>query len=161
RRGCGAWSSGGAARSRECPYASRALVPARSHCSRRTFSRLGAPDACRPARGSSIDDAAILRAAAQAIQEARATGTALVGDVTNTLATVSALADAGMPAHVFHELIGFGGVGVDEQAASAGRAIEAAADGAVADDAVAYDAVAYDAVAYDAIAEDQDIRLSL
>ena len=100
---------------------------------------------------SSIDDAAILRAAAQAIQEARATGTALVGDVTNTLATVSALADAGMPAHVFHELIGFGGVDVDEQVASARRAIDAVAD----------DAVAYDAVAYDAIAEDQDIRLSL
>ena len=105
---------------------------------------------------SSIDDAAILRAAAQAIQEARATGTALVGDVTNTLATVSALADAGMPAHVFHELIGFGGVDVDEQVASARRAIDAVAGGAVADDAVAYDAVAYDA-----IAEDQDIRLSL
>jgi aminodeoxyfutalosine deaminase len=95
---------------------------------------------------SSIDDAAILRAAAQAIQEARATGTALVGDVTNTLATVSALADAGMPAHVFHELIGFGGVDVDEQVASARRAIDAVAGGAVADDA---------------IAEDQDIRLSL
>jgi len=105
---------------------------------------------------SSIDDAAILRAAAQAIQEARATGTALVGDVTNTLATVSALADAGMPAHVFHELIGFGGVDVDEQVASARRAIDAVAGGAVADDAVAYGAVAYDA-----IAEDQDIRLSL
>ena len=100
---------------------------------------------------SSIDDAAILRAAAQAIQEARATGTALVGEVTNTLATVSALADAGMPAHVFHELIGFGGVDVDEQVASARRAIDAVAGGAVADDAVAYDA----------IAEDQDIRLSL
>ena len=95
---------------------------------------------------SSIDDAAILRATAQAIQEARATGTALVGDVTNTLATVSALADAGMPAHVFHELIGFGGVDVDEQVASARRAIDAVAGGAVADDA---------------IAEDRDIRLSL
>ena len=95
---------------------------------------------------SSIDEAAILRAAVQAIQEARATGTALVGDVTNTLATVFALADAGMPAHVFHELIGFGGVDVDEQVASARRAIDAVAGGAVA---------------YDAIAEDQDIRLSL
>jgi len=110
---------------------------------------------------SSIDDAAILRAAAQAIQEARATGTALVGEVTNTLATVSALADAGMPAHVFHELIGFGGVDVDEQVASARRAIDAVAGGAVADDAVTDDAVAYDAVAYDAIAVDRDVRLSL
>jgi len=110
---------------------------------------------------SSIDDAAILRAAAQAIQEARATGTALVGDVTNTLATVFALADAGMPAHVFHELIGFGGVDVDKQVASARRAIDAVAGGAVADDAVTDDAVAYDAVAYDAIAVDRDVRLSL
>ena len=100
---------------------------------------------------SPIDDAAILRAVAQAIQEARATGTALVGEVTNTLATVSALADAGMPAHVFHELIGFGGVDVDKQVASARRAIDAVAGGAVADDAVAYDAVA----------EDRDVRLSL
>jgi cytosine/adenosine deaminase-related metal-dependent hydrolase len=105
---------------------------------------------------SSIDDAAILRAAAQAIQEARATGTALVGEVTNTLATVSALADAGMPAHVFHELIGFGGVDVDKQVASARRAIDAVAGGAVADDAVTDDAVAYDAIAVD-----RDVRLSL
>ncbi len=105
---------------------------------------------------SSIDDAAILRATAQAIQEARATGTALVGDVTNTLATVSALADAGMPAHVFHELIGFSGVNVDEQVASARRAIDAVVGGAVAADAIAADAVADDAVA-----DDRDIRLSL
>ena len=90
------------------------------------------------ARGdqSSVDDGVILRAIAQAVQEARATGTALVGDVTNTLATVSALAEARMPAHVFHELIGFAGVNADEQVASARRAI-------------------------DALAHDRDIRLSL
>ena len=39
---------------------------------------------------SSIDAAAILRAAGEALQEARATGTALVGDATDTLAACSA-----------------------------------------------------------------------
>jgi aminodeoxyfutalosine deaminase len=43
-----------------------------------------------------------------AIEEARATGTCLVGDITNTLASYEALADADMYAAVFRELIGFG-----------------------------------------------------
>ena len=43
----------------------------------------------------------------QAIARARATGTGLVGDVSNTLVTVPLLREAGMPAQVFHELIGF------------------------------------------------------
>jgi aminodeoxyfutalosine deaminase len=54
--------------------------------------------------------------------------------VTNTLATVPALAGARMAAHVFHELIGFGGVNADEQVASARRAIDALASGAIASD---------------------------
>jgi cytosine/adenosine deaminase-related metal-dependent hydrolase len=49
----------------------------------------------------------IVDAARQAIKQARASGTGLVGDVSNTLATVPVLRDAKMPAHVFHELIGF------------------------------------------------------
>jgi cytosine/adenosine deaminase-related metal-dependent hydrolase len=49
----------------------------------------------------------ILQAARQAIAQARASGTGLVGDVSNTLATVPLLREAGMPAHVFYELIGF------------------------------------------------------
>ena len=52
-------------------------------------------------------DPRILDAARRAIHEARAAGTALVGDVTNTLVTVPLLADAAMPAVVFYELLKF------------------------------------------------------
>jgi cytosine/adenosine deaminase-related metal-dependent hydrolase len=45
----------------------------------------------------------------QAIREARACGTALVGDITNTLATSRALREHGMAAVVFQELLGFRG----------------------------------------------------
>ena len=44
---------------------------------------------------------------ADAIGEARASGTALVGDVTNTLAAYGALADSGLSAAIFRELLGF------------------------------------------------------
>ena len=71
------------------------------------------------------DDPSILRAAEEAIRHARATGTALIGDVTNTLAAVPLLRDAGMPACVFHELIGFAGVNADEQVAAARTTIDA------------------------------------
>jgi aminodeoxyfutalosine deaminase len=50
---------------------------------------------------------AIIEAARHAIARARASGTGLVGDVSNTLVTVPLLRDAGMSAHVFYELIGF------------------------------------------------------
>jgi cytosine/adenosine deaminase-related metal-dependent hydrolase len=49
----------------------------------------------------------ILERIREAIREARGFGTGLLGDISNTLATVPALAEAGMPAHVFHELLGF------------------------------------------------------
>jgi aminodeoxyfutalosine deaminase len=49
----------------------------------------------------------ILDAARHAIGRARATGTGLVGDVSNTLVTVPLLRKAGMAAHVFYELTGF------------------------------------------------------
>jgi cytosine/adenosine deaminase-related metal-dependent hydrolase len=49
----------------------------------------------------------ILAAAKVAIGRARASGTGLIGDVSNTLVTVPLLREAGMPAHVFYELIGF------------------------------------------------------
>jgi cytosine/adenosine deaminase-related metal-dependent hydrolase len=42
-----------------------------------------------------------------AIAEARATGTGLFGDISNTLSSVAPLVAAGVPAVVFHELIGF------------------------------------------------------
>jgi cytosine/adenosine deaminase-related metal-dependent hydrolase len=50
---------------------------------------------------------AIVEAAKTAIEQARASGTGLIGDVSNTLVTVSLLREARLPAHVFYELIGF------------------------------------------------------
>jgi len=52
-------------------------------------------------------DAVILHAARSAIQEVRAFGTALVGDISNTLVTVPLMQEAGVPGVVFHELLGF------------------------------------------------------
>jgi aminodeoxyfutalosine deaminase len=48
------------------------------------------------------------RAAAAALAHGRACGTSAFGDVGNTLMAVTVLADAGIPAVHFHELIGFG-----------------------------------------------------
>lgn len=53
------------------------------------------------------EDPAILLAARVGIKEARASGTVLVGDISNTLATVPLLREAGVPARVFYELLGF------------------------------------------------------
>lgn len=52
-------------------------------------------------------DPRILSAARAAIDEARACGTGLVGDVSNTLVTAPLLRDASMPAQVFYELLRF------------------------------------------------------
>jgi cytosine/adenosine deaminase-related metal-dependent hydrolase len=52
-------------------------------------------------------DARIVSAAASAIRDARAAGTGLVGDVSNTLITVPLLRDAGLCARVFYEQLGF------------------------------------------------------
>jgi aminodeoxyfutalosine deaminase len=52
-------------------------------------------------------DPTILVAAKRAIGEARAAGTALVGDISNTLVTVRLLAEGGMPGVVFYELLRF------------------------------------------------------
>ena len=49
----------------------------------------------------------ILSAARVAIAEAHASGTGLVGDISNTLVEVPLLRDARMPAQVFYELLGF------------------------------------------------------
>jgi cytosine/adenosine deaminase-related metal-dependent hydrolase len=73
---------------------------------------------------TAVDDPAILKASQHAIRQARATGTALIGEVTNTLVTVPLLREADMPACVFHELIGFAGLNADEQVRIARRAIE-------------------------------------
>ncbi len=58
-------------------------------------------------RVSDPEDAAILQSARAAIEEARASGTGLVGDVSNTLVTVALLREASVPARVFYELLGF------------------------------------------------------
>ena len=52
-------------------------------------------------------DPRIVETARQAIDEARASGTGLVGDISNTLVTVPLLREAGMAAQVFYELLGF------------------------------------------------------
>jgi cytosine/adenosine deaminase-related metal-dependent hydrolase len=72
---------------------------------------------------------AIIEAARHAIGRARASGTGLFGDVSNTLVTVPLLRDAGMPAHVFYELIGFS----HPDPADTVREARAAADAAVSD----------------------------
>jgi len=52
-------------------------------------------------------DPVIVAAAHAGIEEARTSGTGLVGDISNTLVTVPLLRDAAMPGRVFHELLGF------------------------------------------------------
>jgi cytosine/adenosine deaminase-related metal-dependent hydrolase len=59
-------------------------------------------------------DPVILAAARSGIDEARASGTGLLGDISNTLVTVALLREAAMPARVFYELLGFN---VEEPAA--------------------------------------------
>ena len=53
------------------------------------------------------NDPAILQAAGVGIEEARASGTSLVGDISNTLVTVPLLRATAVPARVFYELLGF------------------------------------------------------
>src|SRR5688572_5218567 len=53
------------------------------------------------------DDPRIVEPARQAIKDAKATGTGLFGEVSNTLVTVPLLREAETPAQVFHELTGF------------------------------------------------------
>ena len=52
-------------------------------------------------------DPQIVDAARTAIAEAHASGTGLLGDISNTLVTAPLLRDASMPAHVFYELLRF------------------------------------------------------
>ncbi len=49
----------------------------------------------------------IVAAVADAIGEARTSGTAVVGDIANSLISIPALRQSGMAAHVFHEVLGF------------------------------------------------------
>ena len=52
-------------------------------------------------------DPRILHAARMAIADARASGTGLVGDISNTLVTALLLHEASMPAQIFYELLRF------------------------------------------------------
>lgn len=78
-------------------------------------------------------DSMIVTTALAAISEARVSGTGLLGDVSNTLVTVPLLHQAGMPARVFYELLGFSVSDPEGLVRAArGRADEAAAgDGPV------------------------------
>jgi cytosine/adenosine deaminase-related metal-dependent hydrolase len=53
------------------------------------------------------DDPTVTGAAGTAAREARAQGTVAVGDISNSLASVDAIAASGMHGIVFHELMGF------------------------------------------------------
>ena len=79
-------------------------------------------------RSSDASPASIVEAARQAIGRANATGTGLVGDVSNTLITVPLLRDVGMPAHVFHELTGFNHPDPRSRACDARAAIDVVGD---------------------------------
>lgn len=70
----------------------------------------------------------IEQAARAAIGQARASGTGLMGDVANTLITPPLLAEAGMAAYVFHELIGFNAGGHDGKVCQARADLEALGD---------------------------------
>lgn len=70
-------------------------------------------------------DAVIVGAARASIAAARASGTGLVGDVSNTLVTVPLLREARMPARVFYELLGFGADNPAGRIREARAAIEA------------------------------------
>jgi cytosine/adenosine deaminase-related metal-dependent hydrolase len=73
-------------------------------------------------------DPRILESARAAIARARASGTGLIGDVSNTLVTARLLADASMPAHVFYELLRFNATDADSIAHEARVRANKAAD---------------------------------
>jgi cytosine/adenosine deaminase-related metal-dependent hydrolase len=72
-------------------------------------------------------DPAILAAARAGIRQARASGTGLVGDISNTLVTVPLLREADLPAQVFYELLGFNTPDPEARVAEARARIDAVA----------------------------------
>lgn len=76
--------------------------------------------------GVSPDDPRIAQGIARAIVEAREAGTAVIGDVANTLATVEPLRASALEGRVFYELLGFAAGDAPGRVASARAAIEAA-----------------------------------
>ena len=73
-------------------------------------------------------DPRILDAARAAIVEARASGTGLVGDISNTLVTAALLREASMAAHVFYELLRFNAADPESLVREARARADAAAD---------------------------------
>lgn len=73
-------------------------------------------------------DPRILSSARSAIGEARASGTGLVGDISNTLVTAALLRDAAMPAHVFYELLRFNAADSESMTREARMKADADAD---------------------------------
>jgi aminodeoxyfutalosine deaminase len=71
-------------------------------------------------------DRTILDAARSAIIEAQASGTGLIGDVSNTLVTAELLQEAGMTARLFYELLAFNATDASALVAAAGAAADAA-----------------------------------
>ena len=71
----------------------------------------------------------ILTAARDAIASARASGTGLFGDISNTLVTVPLLREAGLAAQVFYELLGFAVADPRGLVAAAAAKAEALDDG--------------------------------
>ena len=63
--------------------------------------------AVRGARAESPDDRRVIEAALAAVSELRETGTAAVGDISNSLASVEPIRAGGLRGVVFHELLGF------------------------------------------------------
>lgn len=61
----------------------------------------------RGGRHEKPDDPSVLEPLRTAVQELREAGVAAVGDISNSLASVGAIGDAGMRGVVFHELLGF------------------------------------------------------
>jgi cytosine/adenosine deaminase-related metal-dependent hydrolase len=73
-------------------------------------------------------DPRIVDTARAALGEARASGTGLVGDISNTLVTAPLLRDAGMPAQVFYELLRFNASDTESMIREARAKAEAAAN---------------------------------
>jgi aminodeoxyfutalosine deaminase len=72
--------------------------------------------------------AEVLDGARAGIQQVHGSGTGLVGDVSNTLVTVPLFQQAGVAAHVFHELIGFNSADSDARVRSARARLDAIRD---------------------------------
>lgn len=72
--------------------------------------------------------AAIAASIESAIDEARRHGTVVIGDISNTLASSGVLRARGVPAHIFHELLGFPASNATAIVAGAQEALSAVAD---------------------------------